>query len=1136
MSAERHARAKEVFLEALERRGDERAAYLAHACADDPDLRAEVELLLVHDQRPLALLELAADGAGARVLADALERERASPVALPERIAGCRVLRVLGEGGMGSVYEAEQETPRRRVAIKVMRRGLETAGLLRRFEHETHILGRLNHPGIAQVYEAGVETADGAARPYCLMELVEGRTLSEHARELDLRAKVELVAQVCEAVEHAHQHGVLHRDLKPGNIVVGANGQAKVLDFGVARLLDHPGETTCATGTNSVLGTLAYMSPEQVSGGATELDARSDVYALGVIAYELLSGRMPYDVRATSLPHAARIICEVEPLPAALVNRMLSGDLETILTTALAKDRERRYASAAELGADLRRFLRDEPIIARPASTLYQLRKFARRNRALVTGALIASATLVAATVVSVWLARAEHRERTRADRAASAAAREAYRANVLAAGLALVSDNPRYARDLLADLRADDGGWEYRRLRRLTEQWLAEVRTGSGHVWFVAFAPGGRTAVAALQNGAVVEWDLASDSVAQRVGPDPRRADPRALSADGSRCVSLDDVGAFVWDTRTGETTQHLAFDAKVDPWGRNLADFSPDATRFAVATRDRGTLLFDLGSGSGPSALRLDADGDGFVAFSGDGRILATSAGDTPVAWDAASGALLRRFERIDGLRCLAVDPGGSRIAAGAGGSVHLLDLASARELRVLRGHPDVVTSLAFAPGTALLAAQLDDGSVWIWDADSGAPLQRNWGGRPSWKTSLAWSPDRSTLLTGAHVGGVLRLWDVDPPRDPEVLRGHTSFVYPVAFSPDGTRIASGGWDNALRLWSADDGRARAALEGHRGRVTALAWSPDARRVASTSTDGRVIVWDAWSAARLAELSLDTPLKAAAWSPDGSLLALGVGAPADGVRLLAADGLEPRGELPTEGAVHALAFSPDGGRLVVAGSSQPTTLWDVAERRLLVGRAAGARVNAVRWSRDGRSLALACDAGLAILLDATTLEQLHELRAHPREVFSVDFSPDGLRLFSGGRDGRLLVWDVESGSLVGQFEGHDDYIWALDVSPDGTRVVTGSGDRTVRQWESASYRETGTRRRRATHLEAEVAPLVERLFAELGDASAVVARLEEACATGAIDGARRTAALLRVLATAPAGRDADAQVGSRR
>jgi len=349
-------------------------------------------------------------------------RARLSRALVPKQLGHYRILRVLGEGGMGTVYEAEQEHPKRTVALKVIRAGLLSPQLLRRFEHESQVLARLQHPGIAQVYEAGTVTDEhGQAVPFFAMEFIRGTTLTKFvaARNLSTKERLELVARICDAVDHAHQKGVIHRDLKPANILVDESGQPKILDFGVARAIDGDvQQTTLHTDIGQLIGTVPYMSPEQVSGDPTALDTRSDVYALGVIAYQVLAGRLPLDLSKRLIHDAIRIIREEEPSRLSSVDRTLRGDVETIVAKAMEKEKTRRYPSAEAMASDIRRYLVDEPITARPASAWYQTSKFARRNKVLVGGIFAVLITLVVGIAVATDLYLRE--------RSASAREREA--------------------------------------------------------------------------------------------------------------------------------------------------------------------------------------------------------------------------------------------------------------------------------------------------------------------------------------------------------------------------------------------------------------------------------------------------------------------------------------------------------------------------------------------------------------------------------------------------------------------------------------------------------------------------------------------------------------------------------------
>ncbi len=432
MDADRSSRLRHIFDEALSQPASERESFITDACTGDEALRIEVMSLLSAFDDAHSFL-----AAPAREHVSAEAEEDAAQTLVGKRVGRYRIERLIATGGMGAVYEALQDQPHRKVAVKVIRAGISSRAVLRRFAHEAEILGHLRHPGIAQVFEAGAYDAGGGRVPFFAMEYIpEPRTIVEYANAQGLgpRERLELFAQVCDAVQHAHQHGVIHRDLKPGNILVDPAGQPKVLDFGVARATDADIQvTTLQTDIGQLVGTVPYMSPEQVRGNPDELDTRSDVYALGVVCYELLTGHLPYDVHGKPIPTVIRTIQEVDARPLGSVDRAYRGDVETIVGKALEKDPARRYQSAAGLAADIRRHLNDEPIVAHPPSTMYQLSKFARRNKALVGGTVAVFVVLVAGIIgVSVALARAVRAEKLAEDRLAAAVFRKDESATVV--------------------------------------------------------------------------------------------------------------------------------------------------------------------------------------------------------------------------------------------------------------------------------------------------------------------------------------------------------------------------------------------------------------------------------------------------------------------------------------------------------------------------------------------------------------------------------------------------------------------------------------------------------------------------------------------------------------------------------
>ena len=419
--SKRFQRTAQIFDHARHVGGKERSAYLDSECAGDPVLRAEVDALLRHHDA--GVVSPGADGPEAAIRSAAADwlSGAGEADAAPEQIGQYAIIRKIGEGGMGCVYEAQQGNPSRRVAVKMIRSGARSPQALKRFQREANLLGELQHVGIAQIFEAGTTSTEHGEQPFFAMEYVRGEPLTRYAQSHDLSPtdRLDLFARVCDAVGYAHERGVIHRDLKPSNILVDASGQPKVLDFGVARAVDADlNATTLQTDIGQLIGTLPYMSPEQVAADPAAVDQRSDVYALGVILFELLSGELPYEVPRHSIVEAARVIQTVEPTGMGSLSRAFRGDIDTIVAKALSKEKQRRYATAEGLADDIRRYLSDEPIVARPPSATYQIRKFAKRNKAVVIGVFAVLAALMLGLIgTSVGLVQA-----TRAQREALAA------------------------------------------------------------------------------------------------------------------------------------------------------------------------------------------------------------------------------------------------------------------------------------------------------------------------------------------------------------------------------------------------------------------------------------------------------------------------------------------------------------------------------------------------------------------------------------------------------------------------------------------------------------------------------------------------------------------------------------------
>jgi WD40 repeat protein/predicted Ser/Thr protein kinase len=1128
-------RVQELFDQAVALPPERRAEFLAAACACDPALRADVEGLLAYDS------ELTHGGSDEGRLRSPLVRAPrptslsddglAPPAGRPDfpvRIGRYRVLRRIAEGGMGAVYEAEQESPRRLVALKVVRPGVASPALVKRFTHEAQILARLHHPGIAQVYEAGLAD-DG--QPFFAMEFIRGLRLDEYAnlRGLDLAARVGLVARVCDAVQHAHDQGVIHRDLKPSNILVEESGQPKVLDFGVARatitdLLTAAGLTR----TGQLLGTPDYMSPEQVTAQPAAIDQRADVYALGVILFELAAGRLPYRLEDRPLAEAARLIVEHDAPPLGTIDSKLRGDVETIVAKALEKDPARRYSSAADLAADLRRWLAHEPILARPPSALYHLRKFARRHTGLVGGVVATAVALVLGLLGTILFAVGEARQRGLAEKNARTALSQAYRARLAAAAASLSAHDVTDAAHQLDEAPDDLRGWEWRHLHSRLDDSTSKItlppRAGArllpardrlriaivtGDGVSLTDLDGGEPVAVPLRAQGLVVGGITQTPVGLRIaawvdsrtfrlldenGRElcrvdlPRGGGPRGtiVSADGSRLASDYTFVNGWWGVRVFDATSGRQIaSCKGHPGDLWSYAFSPDSKLVATGGEDATAKIWDATTGGllftcqGHSSKVMD------VSFSPDGkRLLSSSSDGTVRQWAVATGREVEpSYDRHSGDVTAAVySPDGQWVAsAGTDRTVRVWQAKNRQDVAVLHGHTGAVTGVAFDLGGHLLA-----------------------------------SVSRPTRLV-ASGDGTVRGWEVDPRATLPVLRGHTSYVYPVCYSPDGRWIASGGWDNTVRLWDARTGEACGPPWENGDVAKTLAFSPDSSRLVS-ARQNRLQVWEVATGRRLKEIQAPaSDILALEFHPDGATLAALDGSGNATVFGSASGAVVTRLRLGATHDTRALAYSPDGRWLAGSGADLTTVCLFDAHKYEPAARFTGheAVIRAMAFSPDSRRLA-SCGSDQTIRVWRIDSGDCRVLSGHTDEVFAVAFHPDGNRLASAGRDRAIWLWDLERGEEVARLQGHTTYVWSLAFSPDGTTLASASGDFTVRLWDTAPLRERYDARREAEAMRPEAERLVESLWKQKNDPAEIAAALR---ADQALSEPLRHAALRAVL-----------------
>jgi len=1015
---------------------------------------------------------------------------------------GVKIVRLIAEGGMGRVYEGWQQHPDRPVAVKVMRSGITSGSLLKRFEHEARILGRLRHPGIAQIHTVGIHDSAGRQEPYFVMEFIpHAASIVAYAESHQLSAhqRLDLFRQVCLAVAHGHQRGVIHRDLKPSNILVDAGGQPKVIDFGIARSTDADmALTSLHTDVGQLIGTLQYMSPEQFDADPDELDVRSDVYALGVVLYELLTGQPPYELRQKPVYEAARVVREATPTPLSTVNQTLRRDVSIIAGKCLEKDRSRRYASASELGADIGRYLAGEPILAAPPSFSDSLRRLAHRHRAAVAalvGTFVALAIAVAG--ISFFYLRAEqqrqqaivdrnraveneaeaqsqaaeaNRQRLRAEAETARANDRVYVGNLYRASDKVAEHNFDKARSLLKENHAlaegADNPIELRCLEARLDRAYAVLGGHVGGVGSVSFSRDGSHVITRGADSTVRTWD-----------------------ADSGTLIS--SRGDFATPMPPGILIQRPPFL----PWpGR------PPAAVQRPGGRPGGRLpVMPI---SGIVMRSSNADATRSVTMSADGivRLWNTQTKEKLASWRPPGSA----GSRSSAINLLAVNVDAGRVAVVCKDRRLLLWDPRAGDVMEASGHSDDIRAIAFSPDGTLLATGSVDRTARLWDAATGAPFAVL-DGHSNGVSAVAFSPDGKRVATasGGSFDSTARLWNVVAGSELHTLAGHTDKLVAIRFTSDGGRVVTASADRTARIWDVPTAREIAVLAGHAGPLTGLVVSADGGRIATSSTDGTARLWDAVSARELFVLKgHEKGVTSLALSPDGSLLVTGSedtsgrlwNATTGGVRAvlqghtggITSVAFSPDGKRCVTGSsdktariwdadtgesiavlqghstgITGVSFSPDGSRLVTVavgqwGAEEPTSrLWDVATAREIAAMTCnGGTVNAVDFSQDGRQLAMTYYGSPVCLWNGITGKEKKGLLGHSDSAYGLAFSPDGRRLVTGSADHTVRVWDVARGEELAVLRGHANHVMAVTFSPDGTRLATASDDHTARIW----------------------------------------------------------------------------------
>ena len=1028
-------RIQSLFDEALEKDTERRAEFLRQACAGDQQLFDEVASLL--SLYPSAEREL-----GASPFPGDEHAGNSTRSILDDAIPGFQILEELHRGGQGVVYLATQQSTKRRVALKVMLEGpFASPESRRRFEREVELVSNLSHPGIVPVFDSGV--AHG--QYYYAMEYVRGSHLDEYVRrdELPTRRILKLFVDICEAVDYAHQKGVIHRDIKPSNVLVDDRGQSHVVDFGLARIGDADAkESALISLTGQVMGTLAYMSPEQAAGRPGQIDTRSDVYALGVVLYELLAGKLPYDLDSTMAENLSTIQ-HTEPKRLTLHDRTISSEVGTIVRKALSKEKERRYSTAGQFGDDIARFLNGEPIEAKRDSTLYVLSKMLRRHIVPAVVAATFLALVCASSVVSWSLYIKARRAQSLVEGNLKTSEKQRYMAEMYQASRE-VGRNVGFTR--VAELvsawspspgAADLRNWEWYYLQSLRELKGGVAREPWPHktVWSVHWHPDGDLLASTGYDGVIRIWKMDRDLPVRELRHAADHVWTARWSPDGSKLATGGAEGELkIWDVTKNYAETRLrghSVDQKI-----SVVSWSPDGKRLASTSHDQTIKVWNLTDYSYEEVTQPNRIY--YVEWSPDGsQLVSTNISGVVKFWDPDTLMLTGQFKAHDGGSSNGDwHPDSKRIlTSGADGKLKVWNVGNHKTSYVEE-------LLAFQHSEAVMRS--------------------------------FWSRDGTRIVSTGGFDPVVYLWNPSAERIELYFEGHVERALCADWHPNGKLLASGGADG-VRVWkcgeSAHPPRRTIELPGQ-GRIEArcIELDPTGGKlavvignlgIAPRAMDSALLLCDIETEEKK---TLPIPVKAVTWSPDGTKLVVVL---YDGsVRVLGRDGEEIE-SLPFRlGGLGSVAWHPQGTHLATATTVGKIRIWDTTTWKLTRQLASNHEVKERRsvdglryidWSPDGRLL-ICANGGMTRVWDPDGKE-IHRL-ASSSVTGCVRWSPDNTRFIATGADGQAAIWDVSSGKAVQTLPGCKGRPVSARWSPDGSRVIVGCTNGALMMWDVQSGR----------------------------------------------------------------------------
>jgi WD40 repeat protein len=940
------------------------------------------------------------------------------------------LLEEIARGGMGVVYKARQKSLNRLVAVKMLLAGpFASPEYLARFRAEAETAARLRHPNIVSIIEVGQHEG----LPFFSMDYVDGPNLTELVQDGPLEPKraAACMQTLAATIHHAHSLGVLHRDLKPANMLLDMFEQPRVTDFGLAKHLADPHHASLdpqLTLTGQMLGSPAFMAPEQAAADTIRIAAASDIYSLGAILYWLLTCRPPH--LCASLADTVRAVKEDEPVRPRELNRAIPFDLETICMKCLQKEPLQRYPTAQALADDLARFLRDEPILARPIGRTARLWRWCRR-KPLVASLVLAlnlAFALGLAGVLWQWRraelnATQEARESRRAEAGELSARLNQYVSDMNLVQQAWEGGNVKRAQTLLRSHipkpgQPDFRGFEWRYLWRLCQD--------QSRFTFTNF-PGGVSL---------------------------------AISPDGKFAASASDPVIKLLDFLNGRELATL-----IQP-GVMVLSFSSKAPNILAAGAKDGTVkLWDLGTRQVIASLRSETNLTESVAFSPDGKLLASTTAQTVTLWDVQNQKSLWTRPTQSYTSAASFAPNGKSLVTGGGEHFAPIvwDLETGDPSAFPAEHTGEIETTAFSHDGKLLATGGDDGRTILWDYASRTALGRMVGHHGPSLTSQ-FSPDDRYLASGG-ADSTVRLWDVAS-RDPvTVLRGHQGRVISVTFTLDGRSLLSSSGDHTVKVWDTEHKPAVVALQTPTTWVNCPFFSPDGSRLISVHFhESFTRLWDVAAQGSIAVLVGPTNPTAAAFSPDGNQLA--IGGRDHKVWVWNPGTLQLHDIFTNHFEVGSISFSKDNRVLVVAGNAwwsrdvpDPLVFWNAdSQQRISKAQISASKACAVAFAHHSDLLAVGYLDGTVRLWDFQTENLVKEFREHRGYAWSLAFSRDDALLASGGDDATVALYDVIGRRAFPPLGDHASQIWSVAFASDGRTLASASFDGTIKLWNVAT------------------------------------------------------------------------------